>query len=97
MKTLSERTRARFLDMFNADSDAAGDSDAATLDAIGALDAAQVALQDQFHRGEITQGAYDEQWSSLIETTPPAVLKASMEPPATLAEAPRSDSGVAKD
>ena len=52
--------------------------DAATAEGLRDIDAAQAALQRQLGTGEITQGAYDEAWTSLIEKAPPAVLKASM-------------------
>ena len=36
-------------------------------------------LRHQLQTGELTQDAYEEAWTVLIATVPPAVLKASME------------------
>jgi hypothetical protein len=53
--------------------------DPVTLEGLQALDAAQAVLRDQLQAGEMTQDAYEEAWTALIATVPPAVLKASME------------------
>ena len=53
--------------------------DPATLQELRAMDAAQDVLRDQLQTGEMTQDAYEEAWTVLIATVPPAVLKASME------------------
>ena len=53
--------------------------DPATLHELQAMDAAQASLRDQLQTGEMTQDAYEEAWTVLIATVPPAVLKASME------------------
>jgi hypothetical protein len=54
-------------------------TDPATLEGLQAMDAAHAMLRDQLLTGEITQEAYEEAWTVLIATVPPAVLKASME------------------
>jgi hypothetical protein len=41
------------------------------------MEAAEATLQRQLRTGEIPQDDYDERWSSLVETTSPAVLKAT--------------------
>jgi hypothetical protein len=51
------------------------------------MDAAQASLQRQLRAGALTQETYDEAWTSLIETVPPAVLKASMKQTPDVAEA----------
>jgi hypothetical protein len=43
------------------------------------MDAAQAVLRHQLQTGKMTQDAYEEAWTVLIATVPPAVLKASME------------------
>ena len=53
--------------------------DPATLEGLQAMDAAQAALRHQLQTGKMTQDAYEEAWTVLIATVPPAVLKASME------------------
>ena len=53
--------------------------DPGTREGLQAMDAAHAALQDQLQTGELTQAAYEEAWTDLIATVPPAVLKASME------------------
>jgi hypothetical protein len=50
-----------------------------TLEGLQAMDAAQASLQDQLQTGEMAQDAYEDAWTDLIATVPPAVLKASME------------------
>ncbi len=63
-------------------SEAAGDRceaiDPATLEGEQAMNVTQATLQRQLQTGELTQDAYDEAYTLLIEATPPAVLKASM-------------------
>jgi hypothetical protein len=51
----------------------------ATREGLQALDAAQAVLRHQLQTGEMTQDVYEEAWTALIATVPPAVLKASME------------------
>jgi len=61
---------------------AAGDGEAldpTTAAELREMEAAQDALQHQLLAGEITQDAYHEAWTSLIEKAPAAVLKASMQ------------------
>jgi hypothetical protein len=53
--------------------------DPGTLEGLQAMDAACAALQDQVQTGTMTQDAYEDAWTDLIATVPPAVLKASME------------------
>jgi hypothetical protein len=53
--------------------------DPATREGLQAMDAAQAVLRHQLQTGEMTQDAYEEAWTVLITTVPPAVLKASME------------------
>ena len=53
--------------------------DPGTREGLLAMDAAHDSLGHQLQTGEITQDAYEEAWTDLIVTTPPAVLKASME------------------
>ena len=53
--------------------------DPATREGLQAMDAAQAELRHQLQTGEMTQDAYEEAWTVLITTVPPAVLKASME------------------
>jgi hypothetical protein len=53
--------------------------DPATCEGLQAMDAAQAALRHQLQTGEMTQDTYEEAWTVLITTVPPAVLKASME------------------
>lgn len=53
--------------------------DPATLEELQAMDAAHAELRHQLQTGEMTQDAYEEAWTVLIATVPPAVLKASME------------------
>ena len=65
--------------------------DPATLEGLQAMDAAHAALQDQLQTGELTQDAYEEAWTDLIATVPPAVLKASMEKRQDAAEAAREE------
>ena len=43
------------------------------------MDAAHAVLQHQLQTGEMSQDDYEEAWTVLITTVPPAVLKASME------------------
>lgn len=50
-----------------------------TLEDLQAMDAAQASLQDQRQTGKMTQDAYEDAWTDLVATVPPAVLKASME------------------
>jgi hypothetical protein len=49
------------------------------LEGLQAMDAAHAVLQHQLQTGEMSQDAYEEAWTVLITTVPPAVLKASME------------------
>ena len=53
--------------------------DPGTLEGLQAMDAAHDSLRHQLQTGEMTQDAYEEAWTDLIATVPPAVLKASME------------------
>ena len=53
--------------------------DPVTREGLQALDAAHAGLRDQLQTGEMTRAAYEEAWTVLITTVPPAVLKASME------------------
>ncbi len=53
--------------------------DPGTREGLQAMDAAQASLQDQLQTGKMTQDAYEDAWTDLIATVPPAVLKASME------------------
>ncbi|HEX5990984.1 MAG TPA: hypothetical protein VFY70_00325 [Thermomicrobiales bacterium] len=53
--------------------------DPATREGLQAMDAAQAELRHQLQTGEMTQDAYEEAWTALITTVPPAVLKASLE------------------
>ena len=53
--------------------------DPVTREGLQAMDAAHAVLWDQLQTGEMTQDAYEEAWTLLIMTVPPAVLKASME------------------
>jgi hypothetical protein len=53
--------------------------DPATLEGLQGIDAAQAELRHQLQTGEMTQDAYEEAWTVLIATVPPAVLRASME------------------
>jgi hypothetical protein len=53
--------------------------DPVTREGLQAMDAAHAVLRDQLQTGEMTQAAYEEAWTALIATVPPAVLKASME------------------
>jgi|SRR5687767_8349193 hypothetical protein len=53
--------------------------DPATREGLQAMDAAQAVLRHQLQTGKMTQDAYEEAWTVLIATVPPAVLKASME------------------
>jgi hypothetical protein len=53
--------------------------DPATREGLQAMDAAHAVLWDQLQTGEMSQDAYEEAWTALITTVPPAVLKASME------------------
>ena len=53
--------------------------DPVTLEGLQAMDVAQAELRHQLQTGEMTQDAYEEAWTLLIATVPPAVLKASME------------------
>jgi hypothetical protein len=53
--------------------------DPGTREGLQAMDAAQAELRHQLQTGEMTQDAYEEAWTVLIATVPPAVLKASME------------------
>ena len=53
--------------------------DPATLEGLQAMDAAQAELRHQLQTGEMTRDVYEEAWTVLIATVPPAVLKASME------------------
>jgi hypothetical protein len=53
--------------------------DPATREGLQAMDAAHAVLRDQLQTGEMSQDAYEEAWTVLITTVPPAVLKASME------------------
>ena len=50
-----------------------------TLEGLQAMDAAQAVLRHQLQTGEMTQDVYEEAWTVLIATVPPAVLKASMQ------------------
>jgi hypothetical protein len=63
--------------------------DPGTREGLQAMDAAHAALQDQLQTGELTQDAYEEAWTLLIATVPPAVLKASMEKRQDAVEAAR--------
>jgi hypothetical protein len=56
-----------------------GAIDPATREGLQAMDAAHAVLRDQLQTGEMSQDAYEEAWTVLITTVPPAVLKASME------------------
>jgi hypothetical protein len=53
--------------------------DPTTREGLQAMDAAHVSLQHQLQTGEMTQDAYEDAWTDLIATVPPAVPKASME------------------
>ena len=53
--------------------------DPGTREGLQAMDAAQAVLRHQLQTGEMTQDVYEEAWTVLIATVPPAVLKASME------------------
>jgi hypothetical protein len=53
--------------------------DPVTLEGLQAMEAAQAVLRDQLQTGEMAQDAYEDAWTDLIATVPPAVLKASME------------------
>jgi hypothetical protein len=53
--------------------------DPGTLEGLQTMDAAHDSLQLQLQTGEMTQDAYEDAWTDLIATVPPAVLKASME------------------
>jgi hypothetical protein len=53
--------------------------DPVTREGLQAMDAAQAVLRDQLQTGEMTQDVYEEAWTVLIASVPPAVLKASME------------------
>jgi hypothetical protein len=71
--------------------------DPGTLEGLQAMDAAQASLRDQLQTGEMAQDAYEEAWTDLIATVPPAVLKASMEKrPAAVQDAREEDPGVAE-
>jgi hypothetical protein len=71
--------------------------DPATLEGLQAMDAAHAVLRDQLQTGEMTQDVYEEAWTALIATVPPAVLKASMEKRQDAVEAAREKTpGVAK-
>jgi hypothetical protein len=61
--------------------------DPGTLEGLQGMDAAQAELRHQLQTGEMTQDAYEEAWTVLIATVPPAVLKASMEQRQDAAEA----------
>jgi hypothetical protein len=56
-----------------------GAIDPIMLEGLQAMDAAHAVLQHQLQTGEMSQDAYEEAWTVLITTVPPAVLKASME------------------
>jgi hypothetical protein len=53
--------------------------DPATLEGLQVMDAAQDSLRHQLQTGEMAQDAFEEAWTVLITTVPPAVLKASMQ------------------
>ena len=53
--------------------------DPVTREGLQAMDAAQAELRHQLQTGEMTQDVYEEAWTVLIATVPPAVLKGSME------------------
>jgi hypothetical protein len=55
------------------------------------MQAEEEILQRQLRNGEIIQDDYDERWSSLVLTTPPAVLKAAMTRQETVKAAPGDD------
>jgi 2-oxoglutarate dehydrogenase complex dehydrogenase (E1) component-like enzyme len=78
LRTLSELVRTRRHDTIEAEIDTCGTIAPSTLDAIQSKEAAEAALQRQLRTGEMTQDDYDERWSSLVETTSPAVPKATM-------------------
>ena len=62
-----------------------------------AMDAACAVLQDELQSGKLTQDAYEDAWTDLIVTVPPAVLKASMEKrPDAVSDAGEEDPGVAE-
>ena|SRR5215213_74878 len=68
-----------------------------TLQGLQAMDAAHAVLRDQLQTGEMAQDAYEEAWTDLIATVPPAVLKASMEKrPDAVQDAREEDPGVAE-
>jgi hypothetical protein len=71
--------------------------DPGTPQGVQAMDVAHASLQDQLQTGEITQDAYEEAWTALIATVPPAVLNANMEKrPDAVQDAPEEDPGVAE-
>ena len=63
--------------------------DPGTREGLQAMDAAQAELRHQLQTGEMTQDAYEEAWTALITTVPPAVLKASLEKRQDVVEAER--------
>ena len=68
-----------------------------TREGLQAMDAAHAVLWDQLQTGEMTQDAYEEAWTVLIATVPPAVLKASMEKrPGAVEHAGEEGPGVAE-
>jgi len=71
--------------------------DPGTLEGLQAMDAAQASLRHQLQTGEMAQDAYEDAWTALIATAPPAVLKASMEKRQdAVKDARAEDPGVAK-
>jgi hypothetical protein len=96
MSTPSELARTRRHDTIEAEIAARGAIDPATLEAIRALEAEEGALQRQLRDGEMTQDDYDERWSTLVETTSPAVLKATLERQETV-KAARGNEGAAAE
>jgi hypothetical protein len=96
MSTPSEPGRTRLHDKIKAEIDALGAIDPTTLEAVRAMEAEEEILQRQLRNGEIIQDDYDERWSSLVEATSPAVLKASMTRQETVKEA-RGNEGAAAE
>ena len=65
--------------------------DPATLEGLQVMDAAQDSLRHQLQTGEMAQDAFEEAWTVLITTVPPAVLKASMEKRQDAVQAARAE------
>ena len=73
--------------------EAPGAIEPATVAAVQAMDAAEAALRRLLGNREITPDDYDARWASLVETPPPAVLKARMEQSAHGAPGSRQGGG----